>query len=73
MTDEQRNAHTVALLEERRGCEMQGKTGRLAEIDEQLRWLGHEAVAPRERATRRAATPKAEKATKRTAEKATKR
>mgnify|MGYP001592054760 CR=1 FL=1 len=64
MTDEQRNAQIVALLEERRGCELQEKTDRLAEIDAQLRWLGGEAVASRERATRRPSQAR-RKATKR--------
>ena len=54
MTDQQREAKIAALIRERRGCEMHGKTDRVKAIDAELRNLGVKAGPPVRRAEKRA-------------------
>lgn len=60
MTSEQRAAQIAALLEERRGYEARGDTTRVADVDAELRALGHEGSAPIARAEKRPRNRKAE-------------
>lgn len=53
MTSEQRAAQITALIEERRGYEIAGDTGRIADVDAELRRLGHEGTTPAARAEKR--------------------
>lgn len=52
MTDEQRKAMIAALLRERLGYDTRGLKHRVAEVDAQLRVLGH-GKAPAKRAQTR--------------------
>jgi hypothetical protein len=51
MTSEQKKALIAALLEEKRGYVMYGRDDRAAEVDKQLRALGHGGKPPAKRAT----------------------
>lgn len=53
MTDEQRTRMIAALIEERRGYLLAGKTDRAGQVDVQLRLLGAEGSPPAKRATKR--------------------
>jgi hypothetical protein len=55
VTKEEREATIRALLAERRGYELRGESERVAEVDAELRRLGHEAAKPQARAERRPA------------------
>ena len=63
MTNEQRQRYITALLEERRGYDARGNADGVAQVDAELRRVGHEGTAPVTRAERRpsARTRKAEK------------
>ncbi len=50
MNDDQTKAQIQALLREREGYERAGKTERLAQVNAQLRDLGHQAKTPAKRA-----------------------
>lgn len=54
MTDKQREQKIRALLEERRGYEVNGNKERVEQVDEELRKLGAAGATPVRRATRRA-------------------
>lgn len=51
LTDEQRANLIRALLREKAGYEQYGRTFDAAQVDEQLKLLGHGAAAPAKRAT----------------------
>lgn len=51
----------AALIRERRGFEIHGDAAGMAEIDKQLKRLGHEAVVPSKRAEYRPASRATEK------------
>lgn len=53
MTSEQRQAYIKALLEERRGYESRGDVERVAEVEAELRAVGHEGSTPASRAEKR--------------------
>lgn len=55
MTDEQKAEHLRALIEERRGYELAGKTERVALVDVEIKRFGGEAKAPAKRAQTRKA------------------
>jgi len=59
MTEEERKSYIAALLEERRGYEMNGDADAVAGVDTELKRVGHKAKAPAKRATKRPA-PKRE-------------
>jgi hypothetical protein len=54
MTNEETKDKVAALLEELRACKIEGKTGRVTEIEKSLRALGAEGAPPAKRATKRA-------------------
>lgn len=58
---EERAAMIQALLRERAGCEQRGLKERVKLINEQLRYYGHEAEKPVERAEKRPARESASK------------
>ena len=60
MTSEQRAAQIAALIEERRGYQQRGDTARMADVDAELRALGHEGTTPVARAEKRPRQRKAE-------------
>lgn len=60
MTSEQKKAHIAALLVERDGYLKYGREDRAAEVDAQLKALGHKGAAPAKRATRMTAPPATE-------------
>ena len=60
MTSEQRQAHITALLEERNGYEQRGDTDKVAQVNAELRAMGHEATTPAARAEKRPRQRKAE-------------
>ncbi len=53
MTDEKTAERVGALVEERRSAVLRGREDLVAQIDDQLRRLGHEGAPPAKRATRR--------------------
>jgi hypothetical protein len=53
MNEQARKDNIVALIEERRGWQLKGRADRVADVDAELRRLGHEAAAPVVRAERR--------------------
>jgi hypothetical protein len=53
VTKEEKQATIGALLEERRGYELRGEDDRVAQVDAQLKALGHEARKPAARAETR--------------------
>lgn len=55
MTNEQRQSYIKGLLHERHIYEKHGNKDGMAQVDEQLRRLGHEASTPMQRAERRPA------------------
>ena len=55
-TKEQEAAQIVALVRERDGYAQRGLTDRVAEVDKELRRLGHKASAPAKRAEKRPAS-----------------
>lgn len=55
MTKEDEKATIAALLEERRGYELRGEDERVAQVDAQLKHLGHDAEKASKRAARRPA------------------
>lgn len=55
MTNEQRTAYIVALIEERRSAELNGKPDRVTAIDAELASIGHAAATPAKRAAKRPA------------------
>lgn len=57
MNSDQRQEYIRALLIEREGAVRYGKTDTVSEIDAELRKVGHEAAAPRERAERMTRPP----------------
>jgi hypothetical protein len=61
MTSEQKKALIAALLEEKRGYVMYGRDDRAAEVDKQLRALGHGGKPPAKRATQMMSPPPSEK------------
>lgn len=62
MTSEQRANYIAALLEEKRGYEIKGDAARVADVDAELRAIGHEGATPAARAEKR---PRQRKATTR--------
>jgi hypothetical protein len=61
VTNEQRKAYIKALLEEKQGYEARGLADKAAAVEHELRLVGHEAMTPQERASRRPA-PRSKKA-----------
>ena len=61
MTDEERGAYIKALIEEKAACERGHKTGRVQDIEKELRRLGALAEPKIERAQKRPAAPRAVK------------
>lgn len=55
MTNEQRQAYIVGLLDELRAAEVNGKPERLEAIRAELSRVGHEGATPAKRATKRPA------------------
>lgn len=55
MTNEERTNQITALIHERRLYESAGRTDRVAEVDAELRKLGHEGATPQKRSERRPA------------------
>jgi hypothetical protein len=53
VTKEEKKATIAALLEERRGYVLRDEKDRVAQVDAQLRVLGHEAKKPAARALSR--------------------
>lgn len=53
MTNEQRAAQIKALLHERSVYEKRGNAVGVAEVDDELRKIGHEGATPAKRAERR--------------------
>ena len=53
MNEQARKDNIVALIEERRGWQIKGRADRVADVDAELRRLGHEAAPPVRRAERR--------------------
>lgn len=51
-TKEQNKEYIAALLEERRGYALHGKTDMVAGVDAELARVGHKAKAPAKRATK---------------------
>lgn len=60
MTNEQRSSLITALIEERRGYEVRNDEDKMAQVDEELRKMGHEGATPAQRAEKRPARQKAE-------------
>lgn len=60
MTKEDTQATIAALLEERRGYVVRSEDERVAQVDAQLRALGHGAKRPSERASSRPSQKKAQ-------------
>jgi hypothetical protein len=58
MTNEQRRQEIIGLLHERSIFEKRGDTASVELVNEQLRYLGHQAAAPVRRAERRPAAKK---------------
>jgi hypothetical protein len=58
VTNEQRKTYITGLIEERRGYANRGLDDKVAEVDAELRRMGHEASVPQERAERRPAARK---------------
>lgn len=52
MTKEQQQAYIAALIREREGYERFGMTDRVADVDAELKRVGHKAKAPARRATK---------------------
>lgn len=61
MTKEDQKATIAALLEERRGYMLREETDRVAQVDAQLKVLGHDAEKASKRAQRRPAQRQAAK------------
>jgi len=55
MTEEERKAYIAGLLEERRGYEVKGDTDAIAQVDAELKRVGHKAKAPAKRSEKRPA------------------